>query len=113
MMKQYELWLANLNPARGTESGKIRPVVIIQTNLLNQTNHPSTLICPITTNLSTEANILRVTLDKTESGLDQESEVLIDQIRALDNRRLIEKLGSLNAKQASELRIKLKAILDF
>ncbi|WP_086541261.1 type II toxin-antitoxin system PemK/MazF family toxin [Algoriphagus antarcticus] len=41
-MKQNKLWLANLNPARGTEPGKIRPVVIIQTNLLDQTEHPST-----------------------------------------------------------------------
>jgi len=112
-MKQYELWLANLNPTGGTEPGKIRPVVVVQTNLLNQTNHPSTLICSITSNISSEENILRVRLKKVESGLDQESEVLTDQIRALDNRRLIEKLGILSPNQIIELRDKLKAILDF
>jgi len=112
-MKQYELWLANLNPTGGTEPGKIRPVVVVQTNLLNQTNHPSTLICSITSNVSSEENILRVRLKKVESGLDQESEVLTDQIRALDNRRLIEKLGILSPNQIIELRDKLKAILDF
>nr|HAD52490.1 type II toxin-antitoxin system PemK/MazF family toxin [Algoriphagus sp.] len=48
MKVQYEIWLVNLNPSKGTEPGKIRPAVIIQTNLLNQVMHPSTLICPIT-----------------------------------------------------------------
>lgn len=111
MMKQYELWLANLNPSRGTEPGKIRPVAIIQTNLLNQTDHPSTLICPITSNGSAVENILRVKI--RQDTLDLPSEILVDQIRALDNRRLIEKLGMLTALEISELRTKLKAILDF
>ena len=35
-IKQYEIWLADLNPTRGTELGKTRPVVIIQTDLLNE-----------------------------------------------------------------------------
>lgn len=112
-MRQFEIWLANLNPSRGTEPGKIRPVVVIQTNLLNQLDHPSTLILPISSQLTLEENILRVRLSKVKSGLEKESEILIDQIRALDNRRFLEKLGSLEAKEIAELRSKLKAILDF
>lgn len=113
-MKQYELWLTNLNPTRGTEPGKIKPVVIIQTNLLNQANHRLTLICPVTSNITPEENILRVRLTQNvASGLAQESEILIDQIQALDNRRLIEKLGNLSPVQVLELRMKVKAILDF
>jgi mRNA interferase MazF len=49
-IKQYEIWIADLNPRFGTETGKTRPVVIIQTDLLNK-HHPSTIICPITTNI--------------------------------------------------------------
>ncbi len=112
-MRQFEIWLANLNPSRGTEPGKIRPVVVIQTNLLNQTDHPSTLISPITTQLTKEENILRVRLKMGKSGLEKDSEILIDQIRALDNLRFLEKLGTLEAKVIAELRSKLKAILDF
>jgi mRNA interferase MazF len=112
-MRQFEIWLANLNPSRGTEPGKIRPVVVIQTNLLNQTGHPSTLILPISSQLTPEENILRVRLSMGKSRLDKESEILIDQIRALDNRRFLEKLGTLEAKEIAELRSKLKAILDF
>jgi mRNA interferase MazF len=103
----------NLNPARGTEPGKIRPCVIVQTNLLNQVWHPSTLICPITSQISEDENILRVKIDQKDTGLDQESEILVDQIRALDNRRFLEKLGKISKEKALELRTKLKAIMDF
>ena len=88
-------------------------MVIIQTNLLNQLDHPSTLILPISSQLTSEENILRVRLSIGKSGLEKDSEILIDQIRALDNRRFLEKLGSLEAKEITELRRKLRAILDF
>lgn len=112
-MRQFEIWLANLNPSRGTEPGKIRPVVVIQTNLLNQLDHPSTLILPIFSQITSEENILRVRLSSGKRGLEKDSEILIDQIRALDNRRFLEKLGSLEAKEITKLRSKLKVILDF
>jgi mRNA interferase MazF len=113
MKVQFEIWLVNLNPARGTEPGKIRLAVVIQSNLLNQLDHPSTLICPITSRLSLEENILRVRLGAKGIGLEQDSEILVDQIRALDNRRFLEKLGNLNLEKALELREKLKAVMDF
>lgn len=113
MKEQFEIWLVNLNPSRGTEPGKIRPSVVIQTNLLNQLDHPSTLICPITSQLSDEENILRVKVEGKGTGLEQESEILVDQFRALDNRRFIEKLGKINKEKALELQRKLKAVLDF
>ena len=61
--KQYDIWLANLNPHTGTEPGKTRPVVIVQTNLLND-SHPYTLICPITSNVNTQIDLLRVHIKK-------------------------------------------------
>ncbi len=105
--------MVNLNPARSTEPGKIRPAVVIQTNLLNHLDHPSTLICPITTQLSAEENILRVRLGSKGTGLEKGSEILVDQIRALDNRRFLEKLGKLSLEKSLELRGKLGAVMDF
>lgn len=113
MKGQFEVWLVNLNPARGTEPGKIRPAVVVQSNLLNQTDHPSTLVCPITSRLSESENILRVRLGTEGTGLEAASEVLVDQVRALDNRRFLEKLGKIGAEQALELKVKICAVLDF
>lgn len=61
--KKYEVWLANLDPRFGKVTGKTRPVLIVQTDILNKI-HPSTLICPITTNVKHESQILRVQLKK-------------------------------------------------
>ena len=108
-IKQYDIWLANLNPSRGTEPGKTRPVVIVQTNLLNE-EHLSTLVCPVTTNVNIEIELLRVHLKKGQ--LDKPSDILVDQIRAIDNRRLIKKVGRLTKDQAAKLKENIKIVLD-
>lgn len=108
-IKQYDIWLANLNPSKGTEPGKTRPVVIIQTDLLNET-HLSTVICPITTNVNKEIELLRVHLKAGQ--LDNTSDILVDQIRAIDNRRLIKKLGELTKDQKIRLKSNLRIVLD-
>lgn len=106
---QFDIWLADLNPTVGTEPGKTRPVVIIQTNLLNET-HLSTIICPITTNVQPEAEILRVHLKKAQ--LSKISDILVDQPRAIDNKRYIKRLGTLTPEQIIILKKNLKIVLD-
>lgn len=93
--KQFEVWLADLNPQIGTETGKIRPVLVIQTDLLNKIPHLSTLVCPMTTNVTKDSDILRVAVKKGVANLHQDCDVMIDQIRAIDNKRLIKKIGRL------------------
>jgi len=85
MRERGEIWTANLNPRRGTEPGKTRPVLIVQAQSLNDADHPSTLIVPLTTNLSDQAEPLRVRI-KAQGQLERDSDLLIDQLRAIDNR---------------------------
>ena len=108
-INQFDIWLADLNPSQGTEPGKTRPVVVIQTDLLNDT-HPSTIICPITTNVQKDIEILRVHLKKSQ--LDKLSDILVDQIRAIDNKRFITKLGKLTNDQKVKLKNNIKIVLD-
>ena len=108
-IKQFDIWLADLNPAIGTEPGKTRPVVVIQTDLLNET-HPSTIICPITSKVNAEILLLRVHLKKIQ--LDKPSDILVDQIRAIDNKRLLEKLGKLTKEQVQTLKTNIRIVLD-
>lgn len=110
-IKQFDVWIADLNPPNGTEPGKIRPVVVVQTDLLNGF-HPSTLICPVTTNIFTKAEILRVNMSKNEAGLKKRSAILVDQLRAIDNKRLVKKLGALNKASKTKLMNNLKIVLD-
>ena len=108
-IKQFDIWLADLNPTKGTEPGKIRPVVIVQTNLLKDI-HLSTLICPITTNVKAEIELLRVHLKKGQ--LNKLSDILVDQIRAIDNMRFLKKLGQLAKEQQKTLKENIKIVLD-
>ncbi len=110
-LKQYDIWIADLNPRFGTETGKTRPVVIVQTDLLNK-YHPSTIICPITTNVNLDAEILRVHISKGSAKLKEDSDIMIDQVRAIDNKRLLKKIGELNQEQINFIKSNLEIIFD-
>ena len=89
MRKHGEIWLADLNPGKGTEPGKIRPVLILQNQALLDAEHPSTLVIPLTTSLVEEAEPLRIRIT-ADGKLNKDSDLLMDQLRAIDNKRLIE-----------------------
>ena len=105
------LYMADLEPPRGTEPGKIRPVLVLQTDLLNRV-HPSTVVLPLTTSLEPDGVPLRVRLSKGEGGLKADSEILIDQIRAIDNRRFRRELGAAPARCLKEIERNVSVLLD-
>ena len=108
-MEQFDIWLANLNPSRGNEPGKVRPVVIIQTDLLNDV-HPTVIICPVTTQVQPDADILRVYLSPNQ--LDEPSDIMVDQIRSIDKKRLIKKIGRLKKEQVRLLKKNISILLE-
>lgn len=110
-IKQYEIWIADLNPRFGTETGKTRPVVIIQTDLLNKF-HPSTIICPITTNVKLDANILRVHLSRGSAKLKEDCDIMIDQVRTIDNKRFLKKIGELSQEKIDLIKTNLSIVFD-
>ena len=89
MPNRGEVWLANLNPKHGTEPGKTRPVLIVQAQALLDAHHPSTLIIPLTTKLVNDTEPLRLRV-AAAGRLRRDSDLLIDQLRAIDNRRLVQ-----------------------
>ena len=109
-IEKFHTYAADLNPRFGTEPGKIRPVVVIQSDLLNNI-HPSTVICPLTTKIHPESNILRVHIKKNECGLLQDSDILLDQMRAIDNRRFKTHLGELKPIHKKALVQNLKILI--
>tara|TARA_R110000868_G_scaffold111053_6_gene300177 strand:- start:90 stop:440 length:351 start_codon:yes stop_codon:yes gene_type:complete len=111
-IKQYEIWIADLNPQIGTKPGKTRPVLVIQTNLLNKIPHPSTIVCPITTNVKKDSEILRVHLKKGTSNLHQACDIMVEQIRAIDNKRLTKKVGVLPSALIEKVRENIQIVLD-
>ena len=110
-VRRGSLYLADLNPRMGTEAGKTRPVLVIQTDLLNDAGHPSTWILPCTTRLA-GANLLRVMLPKGIAGNRQDCEVMIDQSRTIDNRRLVRLLEPLPRSILREVEDKLRRLAE-
>ncbi len=111
-IKQYEIWIADLNPQQGTESGKKRPVVVLQTDLLNEAEHPSTIICPLTTNVQYDAELLRVSIMPGIANVQMRCDIMIDQIRAIDNKRLIKNVGRLPGELIEQLKANIRIIFD-
>lgn len=111
-IKQFEIWIADLNPQIGTEPGKTRPVLVIQTNLLNKIPHPSTLICPITTNVKRDSEILRVHIKKGIANVNQSCDIMIDQVRAIDNKRLTKKIGEIPITLKELVKENLKIVME-
>lgn len=111
-IKQFEIWIASLDPWQGTETGKTRPVLVVQTDLLNS-SHPSTLICPITTNVQPKAVILRIHLTKGMAGIKEDCDVMMDQIRAIDNKRLIKRIGKLPENISKKVMESIRIVFDF
>lgn len=105
------LYLAHLDPRRGTEPGKARPVVVVQSDLLNEADHPSTWILPCTTRLTGE-NLLRVPLPRGVAGNAADCEIMIDQSRAIGNGRFRRPLGRLPGALLKEVKEKLRLLVD-
>ena len=91
-VQRGEIWLANLNPTRGSEQAGIRPVLVFQNDAINRFT-TTVLAIPLTTNLRRAALPSCVRVAQGEGGLESESVLLCHQLRALDKTRLQRQLG--------------------
>ena len=87
VIRRGEVWVGNLNPPRGVEIGKIRPVLIIQADELTAAGTPLVVVLPLTTQVRTLFQKWRVLLPARQRLL-KDCQVVVDQPRALDRGRL-------------------------
>ncbi len=113
MIKRGEIYLANLNPKKGNEVGKLRSVLVLQTDMLQEILHPTIIILPLSTKLIDDAYPLRFRIKKRDK-LEKDSDILCDQIRAIDINRIISKpLTVLTQKELLDIENRLEIILGF
>ncbi len=109
--KRGDIRIANFNPSKGTEAGKIRPCLVIQSDLLNEVLHPSTTVIPLTSQLADNAAPLRLRLH-ARGQLRVDSDIMIDQVRTIDNRRLSgDALAELTSMEMVQVEEYLKIVL--
>lgn len=95
IIKRGEIWLAELNPIRGSEQAGTRPVLILQNDSINRFTR--TFLAPLTTNLRRASLPTCVLLPEGDGGLAADSVALCHQLRVLDKSRLIRRLGAVSA----------------
>jgi mRNA interferase MazF len=61
VMRRGEVWVANLNPSRGGEIGKVRPIVIMQADELIAAECPMVVVLPLTTQIHPGLARFRIT----------------------------------------------------
>ncbi len=96
--KRYEIYFANLNPAVGSEISKIRPVVIVSQDEMNQ-HLDTVVVCPLTSKLHPQ---WRSRLQITCAG--KAAEIAVDQIRTISKQRLKQKMDQLSLEASAQLR---------
>lgn len=99
-MRRGEIWVANLNPNKGSETGKVRPVVVFQENRLIEAGLPTVIVIPLTTQLRKGLEPLRIAV-RARDRLEQDCYIVTEQIRAIDRARIGD--GPLTKLTADEL----------
>ena len=97
-LDRYDVYLAQLDPVRGSEIGKTRPVVVVSMDAMNQALE-TVVICPLTTKLHPR---WRSRIQFTCAG--QPAEIAVDQIRTVSKTRLLRQIDHLSEMTARELR---------
>jgi len=90
-----EVYFADLNPVIGHEQGGRRPVLIIQNDVGNRYS-PTTIVAPLTTTFSVRVYPTEVRVRAGAGGVTRDSSILLNQIKAIDKRRLERCVGQLD-----------------
>ncbi|HZY65840.1 MAG TPA: type II toxin-antitoxin system PemK/MazF family toxin [Rubrobacteraceae bacterium] len=96
----------------GSEPGYRRPAVVVQNDLFNTSNIRTVVVCALTTNLRRAGAPGNVLLDPGEANLLQQSVVNISQVFTVDQRDLVEKIGSLDSERASQVISGINLLLE-
>ena len=110
-LRRGEIWVANLNPNRGQEIGKVRPVLVVQGDWLTDAQSRTVVVLPLTSDVRPEVHPLRVTI-VARGRLRADSQVVVEQPRTLDRDRIGDgPLTALTAAEMSRVEESLLAVL--
>ncbi len=112
IVERGEIWLADLNPTRGSEQGGTRPVIIFQNEIISQFSSTN-IIVPLTSNLRRASLPSCLLISAGEGGLELDSVALCHQLRVIDKTRLQRKLGILSSDIITVLEDKVLLTLGY
>jgi mRNA interferase MazF len=96
-LKRGDIYLVNFNPTVGSEIKKTRPALILQNDIANRYSS-ITIVAAITSQFEEPLYPTEVLVKKEEAGLLQDSVALLNQIRSVDRKRIVDRLGTVDKK---------------
>lgn len=100
-VRRGEIYWVDFGIPRGSQQAGRRPALVIQNDLGNQTS-PTTIIAAITSKIK-KSYPFHVEVSSAESGLPQDSTILLEQILTIPQNRLLQRCGQLNSTKMSEV----------
>lgn len=108
--KRGEVHEVKPDPSVGKEIQKTRPCVIVSSDVFNL-HSGLAIVCPLTDGSGKDPDIIHIFAQKGTGGLKKDSIVLCDQVKAVDQARLLEKLGNLDSATMRKIDEGLKTVL--
>lgn len=110
-IERGHLYVVDFNPRVKTKPGKLRPAVVLQSDLINEAGYPSTIVIPMTTRLIEDPGILRLRIKKGQGDLARDSDLLLAQLIAVANESFRQEIGVLPENLMAELENRVRIIL--
>jgi mRNA interferase MazF len=111
-IKRGHLYIIDFNPRIKTKPGKLRPALVLQSDLVNEAGYPSTIVIPTTTRLVENPGILRVRRKKGQGGVARDSDLLLGQVIAVANEPFRQEIGIMPEPMMDELENRIRIILS-
>jgi len=111
-IRRGHLYLVDFNPRIKSKPGKLRPAVVLQSNLVSEAGYPSTVVVPATTQLVENAGLLRLRLKRGVAGIERDSDVLIGQLIAVANESFRREIGALPVALLQDLERRVRILLE-
>jgi len=112
VIERGHLYIVDFNPRVKTKPGKLRPAVVLQSDLVNEAGYPSTIVIPTTTRLVENPGILRLRIKQGQGGLARDSDLLLGQLIAVANESFRQEIGVLPDELTEELEKRIRSILS-
>jgi len=111
-IKRGHLYIIDFNPRIKTKPGKLRPALVLQSDLVNEAEYPSTIVMPTTTRLGENPGILRFRLKKGQGGVSRDSDLLLGQLIAVANESFRQEIGALPNPVMEDVESRIRIILN-
>jgi mRNA interferase MazF len=112
-IRRGHLYLVDFNPRIKTKPGKLRPAIVLQSDLVTQAGYPSTIVVPTTTQLVENAGLLRLRLKRGVASIEHDSDVLVGQLIAVANESFKREIGVLPSALLRDLEHRVQIVLGF